>query len=59
MSNYGNSFQRTTPITLNLIIINALVFFIQLVIGGSAFPDKIDDLFALHHYKSEYFKPHR
>jgi len=29
-NNYGNSFQRATPIVLNLIIINVLVYFAQL-----------------------------
>ena len=51
---YGNSFQRTTPIVLNLIIINALVFFAQTAFGYGSF-----DLFALHHYKSEYFRPYQ
>lgn len=59
MANYGNSFQRTTPIVLNLIIINGLVFLAQLIIGGNTTPNKIDDWFALHHYRSEYFKPHQ
>ncbi|MFT3979295.1 MAG: rhomboid family intramembrane serine protease [Ferruginibacter sp.] len=59
MSNYGNSFQRTTPVVLNLLIINGLIFLIQNVVGGSVSPNKIDDLFALHYYKSEYFKPHQ
>lgn len=33
-NNYGNSFQRTTPVVLNLIIINALVFFVQSMFDG-------------------------
>lgn len=56
---YGNSFQRTTPIVLNLIIINAIVFFAQMVFGGMEPLNKVNDLFALHHYKSEMFKPHQ
>ncbi len=59
MANYGNSFQRTTKVVLNLIIINGLVFLAQMMIGGGVSPNKIDDWFALHHYKSEYFKPHQ
>jgi len=58
-NNYGNSFQRTTPIVLNLIIINALVYFAQMAFGGSASPNQVDDLFALHHYKSEVFRPYQ
>ncbi len=58
-NNYGNSFQRTTPIVLNLIIINALVYFLQTIFGGGDFPNKVDDLFALHHYKSDEFRPYQ
>lgn len=53
--------QRTTPVVLNLIIINVLVFIAQ-----SMFPaptpettSQITDVFALHHYKSPNFKPHQ
>lgn len=54
MSNYGNSFQRVTPAVTNLIIINAIVYVAQLVLGG---PDmrQAFDLFALHHYKAAEF----
>jgi membrane associated rhomboid family serine protease len=55
---YGNSFQRTTPVVFNLIIINALVFFAQELIGKSG-NFNIDDLFALHHYKSSEFRPYQ
>ncbi|HMI77991.1 MAG TPA: rhomboid family intramembrane serine protease [Ferruginibacter sp.] len=58
-NNYGNSFQRTTPVVLNLIIINVLAYFAQVVFGGDAQLNKVNDLFALHHYKSEVFKPHQ
>ncbi len=47
-------FQRTTPIVLNLIIINALVFFAQKVFGDVSF-----DLFALHHSGSKAFEPYQ
>ena len=56
---YGNSFQRTTPIVLNLIIINVLVFFAQAAFGGLNAVSKVNDLFALHHYKSEEFRPYQ
>ena len=58
-NNYGNSFQRTTPIVLNLIIINALVYFAQIAFGGSGPVNQVDDLFALHHYKSDLFRPYQ
>ncbi len=56
---FGNSFQRTSPVVLNLIIINVLVYFAQQVFGGSSEPNRVMDLFALHHYKSEVFRPHQ
>ncbi|MEP7163076.1 MAG: rhomboid family intramembrane serine protease [Ferruginibacter sp.] len=56
---YGNSFQRTSPIVLNLIIINVLVFFAQVAFGGMSDLNKVNDLFALHHYKSEMFRPYQ
>jgi membrane associated rhomboid family serine protease len=58
-NSYGNRFQRTTPIVLNLIIINALVFFAQMAFGGNAAVNPVDDLFALHHYKSDLFRPYQ
>lgn len=54
-SNYGNSIQRSTPIVLNLIIINALVFLLQNVITQF----DIEKWGALHYYKSSLFKPHQ
>ena len=56
---YGNSFQRTTPIVLNLIIINALAFLAQSVFGGMDQLNRVNDLFALHHYKSTEFRPYQ
>lgn len=58
-NNYGNRFQQTTPVILNLIIINVLVFLAQITIGNTNGADTASDLFALHHYKSTYFKPHQ
>jgi membrane associated rhomboid family serine protease len=58
-NNYGNRFQQTTPIVLNLIIINVLVYFAQVVTGGNMEPNPAADLFALHHYKSTYFQPYQ
>ena len=52
----GNFLQRITPAVLNLIIINAIVFFAQTLFGGLNDESSITDLFALHHYKSEDFR---
>ena len=56
---YGNSFQRTTPIVLNLIIINVLAYFAQVAFGGMEQLNRVNDLFALHHYKSTAFRPYQ
>src|SRR3954466_6975900 len=56
-NNFGNRFQQTTPIVLNLIIINVLVYLAQVVTVGNSEPNPITDLLALHHYKSTYFQP--
>lgn len=58
-NNYGNRFQQTTPIVLNLVIINVLVYLAQMVTGGDQEPNAAADLFALHHYKSTYFEPYQ
>ena len=56
-NNQGNRFQRTTPVVLNLIIINALVFFIQMMFDG---PDeKITREIALFPYQTDFFKPYQ
>lgn len=56
---YGNSFQRTTPAVLNLLIINGLCFLAQNLFGGSGDINRADDLFALHHIRSEEFRPYQ
>ncbi len=53
-NNFGNRFQQTTPAVLNLIIINVIVFIAQLMFRNAT--PSIDDLFALHHYKSSNFR---
>ena len=56
-NNYGNSFQRTTPVVLNLIIINTLVYIVQFLFDG---PDeKISKVIALFPYNTPYFKPYQ
>lgn len=55
-NNYGNSFQRTTPVVLNLIIINVLVWLTQLMLDKSV---GITDKIALFPYNSGLFKPYQ
>ena len=54
-NNNGNRFQRTTPVVLNLIIINVLVYFIQMMFDGQ--DEKITRVIALFPYQTEYFNP--
>ncbi len=62
-NNYGTRSQRITPIVLNLIIINVLVFLIQMMFDGK--PDdnfldlKITSKIALYPYNTEFFKPYQ
>ena len=55
-NNYCNSFQRTTPIVLNLMIINGLVFLAQLFLDKSM---DVTNLLALYPYESGLFKPYQ
>lgn len=58
MANY--SFGRgesLPPIVKNLLIINVLAFVAQMVFENSGVP--VNDMFALHHYKAEVFKPYQ
>ncbi|MEJ7610308.1 MAG: rhomboid family intramembrane serine protease [Ferruginibacter sp.] len=52
--NQYESNSRITPAVLNLVIINAIVFFGQRMFGGVDGP--ASDYFALHHYRSDYFQ---
>ena len=55
-NNYGNSFRRTTPVVLNLIIINALIWLTQLLFDKTyGLTDKI----ALYPFDSGLFKPYQ
>jgi membrane associated rhomboid family serine protease len=59
-NNYGSRFQRTTPIVLNLIIINVLVFLVQMMFDGPNPEDpKITSILALFPYHSDFFKPYQ
>jgi len=48
-------FQYLPPVIKNLIIINGLFWLAQITIGRDAVP--MTDLFALHYYQSEFYKP--
>ena len=52
-------FQRASPIVLNLLIINSLVYLAQIAFGGMNELNWVNDWFALHHYRSDFFKPHQ
>lgn len=54
---YGNRFQQTTPVVLNLIIINVLVFFVQMMFDGQ--DEQVTARIALFPYASDYFKPYQ
>ena len=56
---FRSSIRNTSPIVTNLIIINSLVFFAQMAFGGMEPMSKVNDLFALHHYKSDAFRPYQ
>ncbi|MES2430327.1 MAG: rhomboid family intramembrane serine protease [Bacteroidota bacterium] len=51
----GNSLQRSAPVVFNLIIINALAYFAQVMISGF----DVTEWGALHYYKSSAFQPHQ
>ena len=56
---FRNSIRSTPTIVLNLIIFNTLVFFAQNVFDGGSSSISINDMFALHHYKSPDFRPYQ
>ncbi len=61
-NNYSNPAQRSTPIVLNLIIINVLVFILQSMLDGNALyitDLKITGKIALFPYNSGYFRPYQ
>lgn len=62
-NNYGNSFQKSTPIVFNLIIINALVFLAQILLDGQnntfLFQQRITGKIALYPLHSGYFEPYQ
>jgi len=59
----GSNFLRTTPVVLNLIIINVLVYTIQSMFDGpnpvTILDQQITGKIALYPYHTEYFKPYQ
>ena len=53
MAQYGNSMQKTTPVVLNLIIINAIVFVAQMVLDKTM---PFTGMIALYAYNSPLFQ---
>ncbi|HUS01438.1 MAG TPA: rhomboid family intramembrane serine protease [Chitinophagaceae bacterium] len=56
MARYGNSMQKTTPVVLNLIIINALVYVAQMVLDKTM---GLTNIIALYPYDSGAFEPYQ
>jgi len=56
MAQYGNSMQKTTPVVLNLIIINALVYVAQLVLDKSV---GLTNRIALYSFNDPDFRPYQ
>ena len=48
-------FQVLPPVIKNLVIINALFWLAQITVGKELIP--IEDIFALHYVRSEYYRP--
>lgn len=57
-NNYGNRYQRNTPVVINLIIINALVFLTQFLLDNGQ-ESVITSKLAIHNYKSPFFEPYQ
>ena len=56
MAQYGSSMQKTTPVVLNLIIINAIVFVAQIVLDKTM---PFTNMIALYAYNSPLFEPYQ
>jgi membrane associated rhomboid family serine protease len=56
MSQYGSSMQKTTPVVLNLIIINALVYVAQLILDKTV---GLTNTIALYPLGSAEFRPYQ
>lgn len=52
-------FEILPTVIKNLLIINGLVFLAQNTLGSAIGENKIEDIFALHYWGSELFRPHQ
>ncbi len=55
--NSGNSIQKNSPIVFNLIVINMLVFILQMLFDGPR--EVVSNKLAIHHYTSQFFEPYQ
>jgi membrane associated rhomboid family serine protease len=56
-NNSGNFFQRTTPVVLNLIIINVLIYLCQFLFDGDTY--RVTEKLVLFPFGSSEFKPYQ
>ena len=56
MAQFGNSMQKTTPVVLNLIIINAIFFLAQMVLDKTM---NFTNSIALWSFQSPFFRPYQ
>jgi membrane associated rhomboid family serine protease len=59
MAQFGSSMQKTTPVVLNLIIINALVYVAQMILDKTIEGGGLTNIIALHSYNSGEFRPYQ
>lgn len=57
-NNYGNGLQRQSPVVFNLIMINIVVYLIQMVFDKGR-EQIVSGKLAIHHYSSDYFEPYQ
>ncbi len=57
-NNSGNSIQRQSPAVFNLILINVLVFVIQMLFNKGN-EQLVSSKLAIHHYSSDFFEPYQ
>ena len=57
-NNSGNSIQRQSPAVFNLILINVLVFVIQMLFDKGN-EQLVSSKLAIHHYSSDFFEPYQ
>lgn len=53
------NFQVLPLVIKNLVIINVLIFLLEEVLRSRGLKEGLNELFALHHFQSPFFKPHQ